>query len=144
VARLCRHVDEVALLHTQVLVISFGTEPWARAWLRETGSPFPLLLDPDRRVYRAYGLGRSALRTWTPRVVWYYVGQLATGRRLRPVQGDPYQLGGDFIVDAGGIVRLAHSSRDPVDRPPIARLLEALRVLQRGERRQEPPRPPHG
>jgi len=130
VAQLCRHVDEFAYLSTKVLVISFGAERWALAWLRETGTPFPLLLDPDRRVYRAYGLERSALRTWTPRVVWYYVRHLAAGRRLRPVQGDPSQLGGDFIVAADGIVRFAHRSRDPVDRPPVARLLEALRGLQ--------------
>ncbi len=129
-AQLCRHVDEFASLNTEVLVISFGAERWARAWLRETGAPFPLLLDPDRRVYRSYGLDRSALRTWTPRVVWYYVRQLAAGGQLRPVQGDPHQLGGDFIVDIGGIVRLAYPSRDPLDCPPVARVLEALRDLQ--------------
>jgi len=130
VAQLCRHVDEFASLNTKVLIISFGAERWARAWLRETDAPFPLLLDPDRRVYRAYGLERSALRTWTPRVLWYYVRQLAAGRRLHPIRGDPHQLGGDFIVDAGGIVRLAHRSRDPVDCPSVARLLEVLRGPQ--------------
>jgi hypothetical protein len=119
-------------LNTQVLIISFGTDPWARAWLRETGSPFPLLLDPERRVYRAYGLQRSVLRAWTPRVIWYYLRRVALGDRLHPLQGDPHQLGGNFIVDALGIVRLAHRSRDPVDRPAVDRLLQTLSTLRSG------------
>lgn len=121
-----------------MLIISFGVERWARAWLRETDVSFPLLLDQDRRVYRAYGLQRSALRAWAPRVLWYYVRQLAAGRRLRAIAGDPHQLGGDFIIDRHGIVRLAHRERDPVDRPPVARLLEILRGLETEERRGEP------
>ena len=44
--------------------ISFGAEHWARAWLQETGSPFPLLLDPERATYRTYGLGSSFIRVW--------------------------------------------------------------------------------
>ncbi len=119
-------------MNTQVLVISFGQDTWARAWLRDTGSPFPLLLDPERRVYRAYGLERSVLRTWTPRVIWYYLRQIALGYRLHRLDGDPHQLGGDFIIDAAGVVRLAHRSRDPVDRPAVDRLLQTLSRLRRG------------
>lgn len=111
--------------------MSFGLERQARVWLHETRIPFPLLLDQDRRVYRAYGLTRSALRSWAPRVVWYYVRQVATGRRLHPIQGDPHQLGGDFIVDRTGIVRFAHRERDPVDRPAVADLLDVLRTIRR-------------
>jgi alkyl hydroperoxide reductase subunit AhpC len=132
-----RHAGEFARLNTEVLIVSFGVERWARAWLRETEVPFPLLLDQDRRVYRAYGLERSALRAWAPRVIWYYVRQLAAGRRLHPIEGDPHQLGGDFIVDRHGIIRLAHRERDPVDRPPVAALLDVLRGLETEERRAE-------
>jgi alkyl-hydroperoxide reductase/thiol specific antioxidant family protein len=133
-----RHAGEFARLNTEVLIISFGVERWARAWLRETEVPFPLLLDQDRRVYRAYGLERSALRAWAPRVIWYYVRHLAGGRRLHPIEGDPHQLGGDFIIDRHGIVRLGHRERDPVDRPPVAGLLEVLRGLETGEQRGAP------
>jgi alkyl hydroperoxide reductase subunit AhpC len=133
-----RHADEFARLNTEVLIISFGVEQWARAWLRETEVPFPLLLDQDRRVYRAYGLERSVLRAWAPRVLWYYIRQLTAGRRLHPIEGDPHQLGGDFIIDRHGIVRLVHRERDPVDRPPVARLLDVLRGLETDEQRGEP------
>lgn len=124
--------DEFGRLNVQVLVISFGTEYWAKVWLEETGAPFPLLLDPERRVYRAYGLGRSVLQVWSPKVLWHYLRLVLAGRRLRPAQGDLYQLGGDFIVDAEGIVRLAHPSRDPTDRPPVEELLKVLRETTKG------------
>jgi len=130
VVQLHPHRSEFDRLRTRVLVISFDEERWARAWLRDTGVSFPLLLDRERRVYRAYGLRRSVLRTWSPRTAWYYMRRLAAGARLPVVRGDPYQLGGDVIVDAGGIVRLAHRSRDPADRPPAERLLEVLRQLR--------------
>lgn len=78
-------------------------------------------------MYQAYGLERSALRTWSPRTIWYYVRRLAAGARLQRARGDPYQLGGDFVVDTNGIVRLAYRSRDPADRPSVERLLEVLR-----------------
>ena len=136
-----RHAGEFARLKTEVFIVSFGVERWARAWLRETEVPFPLLLDQDRRVYRAYGLERSARRAWAPRVIWHYVRQLAAGRRLHAIEGDPHQLGGDFIIDRNGIVRFAHRERDPVDRPPVARLLEVLRGLQTEEQRGEPSGP---
>jgi peroxiredoxin len=126
VAQLRRFTDELAQLDAQVLLVSFGEERWARAWLQETGAPFPLLLDPERAVYRAYGLETSFVRVWSPKVMWHYTRRVLAGQKLQSIQGDPHQLGGDFVVDAQGVIRLAHRSRDPVDRPPVETLLAAL------------------
>jgi hypothetical protein len=41
-------------------------------------------------------------------------------------------LGGDFIIDANGIIRLSHPSRDPIDRPPVSQLLAVLKALASG------------
>lgn len=98
----------------------------ARAWLQETGAPFPLWLDPERRAYRAFGLERSLLRAWSPRGLLAYARLLASGRRWRGIQGDSLQLGGDFIVDRRGILRFAHRSADPADRPDPEGLLRLL------------------
>lgn len=114
-------------MDVQVLVISFGAEFWARAWLQETESPFPLLLDPERSVYRSYGLERSFVRVWSPKVMWHYTRRVLSGQKLQSIQGDPHQLGGDFVVDAAGVIRLAHRSKDPVDRPPVEALLAAIK-----------------
>ncbi len=123
------HEDDLRQLDTQVLAISFGADHWARAWLQDTGAPFPMLLDPERHTYDAYGLGSSILRVWSPKVLLHYTRLVLAGQRLLPVQGDPHQLGGDFIVDAAGTVRLAHCSKDPTDRPSVESLLMALRAI---------------
>ena len=86
-------------------------------------------LDPERTVYATYGLERSFRRSWNLKTMWRYVRLLTSGRQWRGIQGDSAQLGGDFVVDAGGIVRLAYRSYDPTDRPPVANLLALLRQL---------------
>jgi len=107
------------------LIFSFGTLPAAERWLEETCNPFRLLLDPERTVYKAYGLERSLARSWNLRTIWRYVQLLTSGRRWRSIQGDSAQLGGDFVVDANGIVQLAHRSHDPAQHPPrLSHLLD--------------------
>ena len=130
VAELLQHVDELEQLGAQVLTISFSAGHWAGGWTQETGSPYPLLLDPDRSSYKAYQLRSSRLRSWGPNVLWRYAKLLLAGEHLRPAQGDPYQLGGDFIIDGQGIIRLTHPSADPVDRPAMATLLATLATLK--------------
>jgi len=120
---------ELDALGVNVVAISFGIEYWARAWLQETNSPFPVLLDPEKSSYAAYGLERSFWRSWGPRTLLYYARAVLRGQKLHGNRGDTDQLGGNFIVDAGGIVRFAYESRDPTDRPSIERLLSVLRAL---------------
>ena len=131
-AQLCQHQGELERLNVKVLILSFGTLPAAQAWLEETCSPFELLLDPERRVYEAYGLERSALRSWNVRTLWRYIQLLASGRRWRGIQGDSAQLGADLVLDSNGVVRLAHYSHDPIDRPAVDGLLPMLASLQPG------------
>ena len=129
VAQLCRHQEELELLNVEVLIISFSTLPAAQAWLEETCSPFRMLLDPECSVYQAYELERSLWRSWNLRTIWRYVQLLTSGRRWRGIQGDSAQLGGDFIVGADGIVRLAYRSHDPTDRPPVEQILAIFHQL---------------
>jgi peroxiredoxin len=123
------HLDELEQTNTQILIITFGSMLGAQTWLKETCSPFRLLLDPDRKVYQAYGLERSFLRSWNMRTILTYVKLLASGRKWRGIQGDSAQLGGDFIVDSRGKIHLAYLSHDPTDRPPVNDLLVILRSI---------------
>ena len=122
-AQLCQQQAEFARRNVEVLIITFGSVGLARTWLAETCSSFHLLLDPSRRVYDLYGLERSLWRSWSLKTIWRYVQLLTTGRQWRGIQGDSAQLGGDLIVDSGGIVRLAYRSHDPTDRPSMEKLL---------------------
>jgi peroxiredoxin len=131
VAQLRPLADDLKALNTEVIIISFETGYWLQVWLAETEMPFTLLLDPSRKGYEAYGLERSLLRSWSAKNLWYYLKARLGGRQAHTTGGDTTQLGGDFIVDAAGIVRLAHRSHDPTDRPPIAELLTTLKQLQK-------------
>jgi len=88
---------------------------------------FDFLLDPHRKIYQAYGLERSILRSWNLRTIWTYVKLLSRGRKWRDIQGDSTQLGGDFLIDRDGIIRLAFCSHDPTDRPYADDLLALIR-----------------
>ena len=88
-----------------------------------------MLVDPERKVYRAYSLKSSLLRTWHPVAGLDYVRLLLSGQRVRSIEADPHQLGGDFIVDSKGFLRLAYRSRVATDFPPIADLLSVLSNL---------------
>jgi len=137
VAQLCQHQEELDRLNVEVLIISFGTLPAAERWLEETCNPFRLLLDPERTVYEAYGLERSLARSWNLRTIRRYVQLLTSGRRWRGIQGDSAQLGGDFVVDADGIVQIAYRSHDPTDRPDVDDLLSIMQQRdnqRKGER----------
>ncbi len=122
-AQVVAHQQQFQAATVQIATISFGTEQWAKVWLKETQSPFPFLLDQERKAYRAYGLERSALRAWSPRNLLYYARAKLQGRQTSGKRGDTLQLGGDFLVAANGRILLAHPSSDPVDRPSIDQLL---------------------
>ena len=125
-AQLCQHLPEFEALNTRIVVISFNRLEQARNWQDQTKIPFTLLLDPERKAYRAYGLEYSLLRSRGLNVWQRYAQLILKGRTWRGIQGDSGQLGGDIIVDPNGHIRFAHRSHDPTDRPNIDALLAAL------------------
>lgn len=116
-------------LNTQVFTVTFGHPYWAQAWLQETASPFPVLLDPTQDVYRLYGLDHSAVRSWSVKALLYYARALLRGEKLIEKRGDTHQLGGNFIIDKRGIMQFVYPSRDPTDRPPVDAMMKVLKCL---------------
>ena len=109
-------------------MISFAQRRAAEHYARDLRLPFPLLSDLERAAYKAYGLRKGSL--WSifgPKTIWEYVKLIVRGRLFRGIQADPFQLGGDFVIDGRGIVRYAHRSEGPADRPAMDRLLQAVR-----------------
>jgi alkyl hydroperoxide reductase subunit AhpC len=137
VAQLCQQKEELDRLNAEVLVIGFGAVPSARAWLEQTCDLFPLLLDPEREVYRTYRLQESWLRSWNVRTIWLYVRLLLKGRKWRGILGKSTQLGGDFIVDADGVLRLVYPSREATDRPLVSELLALLHKLKEERKKSD-------
>ena len=111
-----------------VCVVTFDDQAFAQEYLRQTDLRWPLLIDADRILYRGYGMDRgSAWQIYGPRSIWGYLQLLARGRRLQRSGSDYRQLGGDVLIDPGGIVRLHHVSHGPHDRPDVSEVLAAMR-----------------
>jgi len=137
VAQLRPFKSELEARNTRVTLISFGSTQLAEAWIAETASDFPFLIDQERKAFRAYGLERSLLRSWSPKIWLEYARLLTQGRKWRGIQGDTGQLGGDFIVDSSGIIRMAYRSRDPADRPTVRHIIEKLDEINRVPRSKQ-------
>ncbi len=123
---MCHHRDELKQLSVEVLVISFSSRGYARIWQKEVCPSVPVLLDRERTIYHTYGLERSLSRAWNLKTLRRYIQLMRAGSGWHGIQGHSIQLGGDFIVDASGIVRLTYRSQDPTDRPAVLDLLAQL------------------
>jgi hypothetical protein len=128
------HAKEIEALDLAVLVVTFEPRRQAEEYVRETGLPWPLLVDHGRAVYRAYGMRRGGIWDISKPSSWSaYLDLMRRGRRLRMPRGDVHQLGGDVLIDAGGVIALHRVERDPTDRPPVS---ELLHLVRRGQARQ--------
>jgi hypothetical protein len=129
VGQLLSFKSEIEARNTSVTIISFGTPSLAQQWIEETRSSFQFLIDPKKKAYQAFGLESSLFRSWSPKIWVAYARLLTQGRKWRGIQGDSGQLGGDFIVDQNGIIRMAYRSRDPADRPGVDEILNILDAI---------------
>ena len=113
-----------------MIAVGFASPELLRELADDLSLPFPLLHDPDVSAYRAFGLGRGSIReVYGPGTVWTYIKLMLRGHRVRGITADRFQLGGDFVIDGQGTIRLAHPSRNPSDRASVSRLLDALREV---------------
>ncbi len=97
---------------------------------RKEGWTGPVLADPERRVYLAYGLSRLPwYRVFTPKAAVLYLGFMLKGRFPGKPGQDVMQQGGDFVVDGEGIIRFASAGSRAHDRPPVDTLIACLRSL---------------
>ena len=111
-------------------MISFTPPPRVAAYLAKYPQPFPVVSDPTLAAYRAFALERTSVGSlFRLGVIGRYLRLIFRGwRPSKPDAGeDILQLGGDFLLDANGIVRYAHPSAEPTDRPSAAELLQQVR-----------------
>ena len=128
---MCQNEEQFEQLNTRIVVVSFGTLPAAQSWMKESCVTFQVALDRERTVYKAYGLERSFWRSRNLKTLWYYFKAWLSGKKGFDSHGDDTsQLGGDFIIDKDGRLRLVYPSYDPTDRPPVEYIFDCLRKLQ--------------
>lgn len=122
------NVERLRAAGVNVLVISQAKPAVLATFLRNHPQPVPVVGDPDRAAYRAFGLERTSwLSFFRPSVMWGYLRLMFRGGKVRkPYPGeDVLQLGGDFLIDRSGRVVYAYRSRTATDRPGIDALLAA-------------------
>ena len=130
-----RRENEVEGLSLRILVVTFETRERAEAYVRETGLRWPLLIDRQRALYSAYGMGHGRWwAIWGPATLWAYIRLIGRGHRPRRPTGDTHQLGGDILVDPMGMVALHHVGKGPADRPAVSALFERIRQGQGDQR----------
>jgi hypothetical protein len=121
--------DRLAAAGCCVLVVCQAKPDVLTRYLSRQSWHVPVVCDPDRAAYVAFGLERTGWLTFfRPRVLWGYFRGMVRGYRVkRPHAGeDVLQLGGDFVLDRNRRVAYAHPSADPADRPAIAKILKTI------------------
>lgn len=126
--------EEIASAGGLVVVVSFGLQEGALRWLQDTGCPFTMLLDSDRKIYHSFGLQRSVLKVWGVSSLVYYAEAMYAGKPLpKPyenVHDDTQQMGGDFILGPDGTVKFMYPSQTNTDRPNIDLILQELKKIK--------------
>jgi NAD(P)-dependent dehydrogenase (short-subunit alcohol dehydrogenase family) len=121
--------DEVSEIHSkgaELVVIGNGAPHFAVAFREDQGFHGPLMVDPDLRAYRAAGLRRGYVELLSPRLPLNALRALRSGHRQGAVQGDPWQLGGVFVIRPPGELVYRYVSREAGDHPPVDEILDAL------------------
>lgn len=99
----------------------------AKAYVRQTGLTWPLLVDSERELYQAYGFGKASWwKLIRPSAIFRYLLNILRGTRPGKPGKDVQQLGGDVLIDPAGKVRLVHRSEHPHDRPSPESLLKII------------------
>ncbi len=114
---------------TTVALVTFSSGALLADYVAHHALPFPVLTDPDRSTYHAFGLERGTRRrVWGRRTGLRYLEII---RRdgfggLRRPEEDPLQLGGDFVIGPDGTITYAFRAEGPDDRPGVDALVTAV------------------
>ena len=117
-------------------IIGQGTPVDAARFRERFDLDLDLLVDTDRRAYKAAGAKVGALsELLSPRVVARGLRRARESRVFQgAIDGHPAQLGGLMLVTPGGQVPWVHLSEDASDYPPNGEVIEAVRAaLEQGD-----------
>ncbi len=107
--------------------VGLGDRRYARRFREETGIGFPLLVDEERRAYRAAGMRKANLLHLLRRDNARARARARTaGHRQRRLGEHPFQLGASFVFAPGNVDLFVHLSQTFSDNAPVEDLLRAV------------------
>lgn len=114
----------------QVVLVGLGTPDRAEAFKKQFSLLFPIICDPEKKLYQTYGLGRgSVARMASPTFLLKGLKVLSRGHIPGVPRDDVMQMPGVFLIDTSGNIRYAHYSKDPSDNPSIETLLALKEIF---------------
>lgn len=136
--------DEIGTIHdagAELVLVGNGNETFARAFREDLDLGVPILIDTELTAYRAAGLRRGRTELFSPRLPANAVRALWSGYRQNSVEGDPWQLGGVFVVREDGELLFRQRSREAGDHADPKDIVAALRanVPIPGDELEDPP-----
>ena len=93
--------------------------------------PFTLVADPEKRLYRAFGVGRSLLFAAYPKAFRALRSEAAQGRKAERIHGGILGLPADFLIDRHGKFIAAHygvHADDSLDVDEVFSLVHAATI----------------
>lgn len=114
----------------RVVLVGMGTPEEAAAFVGKLEIPVSMIADPDRRLYRDFGLKTASIpELFFPSVAFKAITAMAQGHTVGLPVGDIRQLPGVFIIDTDGRIVFSHVSKDAADHPEADALLAALSAI---------------
>jgi peroxiredoxin len=127
VAQLRRNLPQFEQAGGRLVLVGMGTPEESMAFARRMEVSCPVISDPDRQLYRSFGLKMaSALELLSPSIAVKAISAIAQGHTIGKPIGDIRQLPGGFIIDTGGRIVYSHIAKDPADHPETETILAAL------------------
>jgi peroxiredoxin len=114
----------------RVVLVGLGTPDRAEAFKKQFNISFPIICDPEKKLYQTYGLGRSSVaRMASPAFLLRGLKALSRGHLPGVPRDDVMQMPGVFLIDTYGKIRYSHYSKDPSDNPSIGTLLALKEIF---------------
>ena len=126
VAQLRDKIDEIRIRGGELVIIGNGSAYFAKAFKEDFELDCPVLVDTDLRSYRVAGLRRGRVEVLSPQVPLNAIRALKSGARQDGVKGDPWQLGGVFVIRSDGEVTYRYVSDAAGDHAPLSEVFAAL------------------
>ena len=133
--QLVKFTPDLAAKGLALGVVTQGTPEAARAFCSERAPGVLCLADPDRKAYRAFGLG---LASWRQSIfslrVWRSNKRLQAEKgwvpEMPPAGQDAFQMSGTFVIGSDGRIRLPYYYDDIADHPPVELLMGGIMGME--------------